>query len=84
MSRTRMHIDLKAGEVLRIGDAEIRLEKKSGQLARLQVIATSSTPISLPERQQNSAARMSAPTQSNEGVGHHGKHAIRRGPAALS
>lgn len=37
--------DLKVGEVLVIGDATVRLEKKSGQLARLVVTADAGTPI---------------------------------------
>ena len=51
---TKLHVDLKLGQVLIIGDTAIRLEKKSGQVARLLIEATPGTPIKPP-------ARMSAP-----------------------
>jgi len=51
---TKMHVDLKPGQALIVGDAVIRLEKKSGQVARLLIEATLDTPIKPP-------ARMSAP-----------------------
>ena len=37
--------DLKVGQTLKIGNASIRLEKKSGQLARLIVQAPTDTPV---------------------------------------
>lgn len=40
-----MQIDLKPGEVLRIGDAVVRLDHKSGQVARLSIEADRSVPI---------------------------------------
>ena len=40
-----LRIDLKPGEVLRIGDAVIRLEKKSGQIVSLSIEADRSIPI---------------------------------------
>lgn len=43
-------IDIKVGETMRIGDATVRLEKKSGQLARLIVVADPSTPIQTPKQ----------------------------------
>jgi len=51
---TKMHVDLKTGQVLIVGDTVIRLEKKSGQVARLLIETTPDTPIKPP-------ARMSAP-----------------------
>ena len=51
---TKMHVDLKPGQALIVGDAVIRLEKKSGQVARLLIEAAPDTPIKPP-------ARMSAP-----------------------
>lgn len=51
---TKLHVDLKLGQVLIIGDTAIRLEKKSGQVARLLVEAAPDTKIKPP-------ARMSAP-----------------------
>lgn len=43
-----MHVDLKTGETLRIGNATVRLERKSGQLARLVVTADPETTITPP------------------------------------
>ena len=51
---TKMHVDLKPGQALIVGDAVIRLEKKSGQVARLLIEAA-------PETQIKPPARMSAP-----------------------
>lgn len=51
---TKMHVDLKPGQVLIVGGAAIRLEKKSGQVARLLIEAAPDTQIKPP-------ARMSAP-----------------------
>ena len=51
---TKMHVDLKPGQALIVGDAVIRLEKKSGQVARLLIEAAPDTQIKPP-------ARMSAP-----------------------
>ena len=44
----RIHIDLKRGETLTIGGATVRLEQKSGQIARLVIEADESTPIKTP------------------------------------
>lgn len=54
--------DLRVGECLIIGDATVRLEKKSGQVARLVVTAGSDTPIINPQdrRTNASTARKSA------------------------
>ncbi len=51
---TKLHVDLKLGQVLVVGGAVIRLEKKSGQVARLLIEAAPDTPIKPP-------TRMSAP-----------------------
>lgn len=51
---SKMTVDLKVGETLTIGAATVRLEKKSGQVARLLVEAAPDTKIKPP-------ARMSAP-----------------------
>ena len=61
---TKLHVDLKPGQVLIVGDAVIRLEKKSGQVARLLVEAAPDTPIkppartSAPESVENTHAHM--------------------------
>lgn len=60
----KMSIDLKVGETLNIGGATVRLVKKSGQLARLEVWADQSIPIDKP-RQRDSAG------SANRGVNQH-------------
>lgn len=54
--------DLRVGECLIIGGATVRLEKKSGQVARLVVTADGDTPIINPQDRRNiaSTARKSA------------------------
>ena len=47
---TTLHVDLKLGQVLIIGDTAIRLEKKSGQVARLLIEAAPNTRITPPAR----------------------------------
>jgi hypothetical protein len=63
---SKMMVDIKIGETLRVGDAAIKLIQKSGQLARLEVTANSDTAIQIP----NHPARMSV--LPNNGVQHHG------------
>ena len=46
----KMHVDLKPGQALIVGDAVIRLEKKSGQVARLLIEAAPDTQIKPPAR----------------------------------
>ena len=53
--KTKLAVDLKVGETLTIGSTTIRLEKKSGQIARLVVCAEKQTAIMTPN-----VARMSA------------------------
>lgn len=40
-----LKIDLKPGETIKIGNALVRLEEKSGQVARLSVEADKSIPV---------------------------------------
>lgn len=40
-----LNVDLKIGDVLKIGDAEVRLQFKKGQTARLEVIADKSIQV---------------------------------------
>ena len=47
---TKMHVDLKPGQALIVGNSVIRLEKKSGQVARLLIEADPDTPIKPPAR----------------------------------
>ena len=53
--KTKLAVNLKVGETLTIGSTTIRLEKKSGQTARLVVCAEKQTAITTPN-----VARMSA------------------------
>lgn len=48
-SMSKMTVDLKVGETLTIGAATVRLEQKSGQLARLVIVADDATPITPPK-----------------------------------
>lgn len=59
---SKMTVDLKVGETLCIGAATVRLEQKSGRLARLVIVADEDTPITTPKsrREPASDARMSA------------------------
>lgn len=53
-----LRIDVRVGESLKIGEATITLEQKSGQVARLAIQADRSVPIQ--RVQQYSPARMAA------------------------
>lgn len=59
---SKMTVDLKIGETLSIGAATVRLEKKSGQLSRLVIVADDATPITPPKARREPAreARKSA------------------------
>lgn len=73
----KMSIDLKVGETLTIGGATVLLVKKSGQLARLVIVADDATPITPPKARRNTAseARMSAlPANAQEGAHAHRLH----------
>jgi len=47
---SKLSVDLRVGETLTIGGALVRLEKKSGQLARLTIEADESVAIKPPGR----------------------------------
>jgi hypothetical protein len=53
-----LHVDLRVGEVMTIGGAQVRLEEKSGKRARLKITAPPSMRIDPPAR--GSAADMAA------------------------
>ena len=53
-----LRIDIKPGESVRIGDAVITLEDKSGKIARLAIEADKSVPIS--RTQKSSTAQLAA------------------------
>jgi hypothetical protein len=45
-----LHVDLRVGEVMTIGGAQVRLEEKSGKRARLKITAPPSLRIDPPAR----------------------------------
>ena len=49
MSTTKLHVELAAGQSLTIGGAIVTLEHKSGQRARLTVLAPADLPIIHPK-----------------------------------
>ena len=51
-----MHIDLRVGQSLRVGDAVLTLHEKSGRLARLTVSAPGAVPIQTNRRAQECAS----------------------------
>lgn len=61
-------IDLKIGDVIQIGDAEVRLQFKKGQTARLEIVADQSVKIN--------HRRMSATDLKNTEQYTHGKHTL--------
>lgn len=73
---TKLAVDLKIGEVLTIGTATVRLERKSGQLARVMIVADEHTPIVTPKARREAAgeARMSALQPDMEPT--YGKHPV--------
>ena len=52
----KLTVDLRPNETLAIGDARIRLERKSGQLARLSIDAPAKMPVTPPRRANQSDA----------------------------
>ena len=65
-----MHIDLRIGQTLFIGDAQVTLLQKSGQLARLHVQAPRSIAVIPPNRKPSAQP-------DNEGQSH--AYVVRRG-----
>lgn len=79
---SKMTVDLKVGETMQIGTSSVRLEHKSGKLARLVVVADDATQVITPKTRRTAAdaARMSA--LHTEAGAHHGQHPLRlRSPA---
>lgn len=52
----KLTVDLRTNETLTIGEARVRLERKSGQLARLVIEAPANTRVSLPARPTHESA----------------------------
>ena len=47
---TVLHLDLRVGETFSCGDVRLTLEKKSGQVARLRIVAAEATRITPPHK----------------------------------
>lgn len=52
MEKSTLRLDLKPGESIRVGDAVITLEDKSGRAARISVQADRSVPISRVQKER--------------------------------
>lgn len=76
--KRRMHFDIKVGEVLKLGDVEVRLEKKSGRAARLEVRVPEDARVTKADRATVSgkSTRMSASAHQSDGVDTHGKYPV--------
>ena len=67
-----MHIDLRVGQSLRLGDAVVTLKEKSGRMARLTVRA----PDAVQVRQQPSAQECAPTTPALGKEQSHGKYPV--------
>ena len=67
-----MHIDLRVGESLRLGDAVLTLKEKSGRLARLTVRAPGAVQV----RQQPSAQECASSPHRGSKEQAHGQHSV--------
>lgn len=50
MKEKTIHVDLRVGQTMRVAGATITLEEKSGQRARLRIVATPGTDVQPPAR----------------------------------
>lgn len=64
-------VDLKVGETLTIGTATVRMEKKSGQQARLVITAGEDTKI-IPPNQRHTNAKETRMSAFQQPGAHHG------------
>lgn len=67
---SKMMVDVRVGEALFIGDTSIKLNKKSGQVARLEITTNPDIEIRVPK----TSARMSVLQMT--GVQTHGEHPL--------
>lgn len=56
MTEKTLHVDLRVGETMNIGGAQVRLEDKSGKRARLRITAPPSLRVEPPARGTVSAS----------------------------
>lgn len=66
MNLSKLNIELRPGEVLHIGDAQIELVHKSGQRARLEIRAPKETKITTPVKPLSAHECASSPEQGKE------------------
>lgn len=50
MKQKTIHVDLRVGQTMRVAGATITLEEKSGQRARLRIVASPGTDVEPPQR----------------------------------
>lgn len=74
MSTTKLHVELAAGQSLTIGGAVVTLEHKSGQRARLTVVAPADLQIIRPKTKPSAHECASSPDMGKEH--YHGKHPV--------
>ena len=67
-----MHIDLRVGQSLRLGDAVVTLQEKSGRMARLTVRAPGAVQV---RQQPGAQERASSPHWGNKEQAH-GQHPV--------
>ncbi|WP_431106613.1 hypothetical protein [Variovorax paradoxus] len=71
MSTTLVHVELRVGETMRIGDTLITLSQKSGQRARLAICADPSTNIVRPRGRNTTGAQECASSPEEAANGKH-------------
>ena len=69
-----LHIELRVGQSMRIGDAILTLTEKSGQRARIKVQAPRDVAIARPNNNPSAHECAPSPDQGKEHT--HGKHAL--------
>lgn len=74
MSTTKLHVELAAGQSLTIGGAVVTLEHKSGQRARLTVVAPADLQIIHPKTHPSAHECASSPTPGKEHT--HGQYPL--------
>lgn len=88
MSQSKLHVELRIGETLHIGNSTVTLEKKSGQRARLLVQSDAGIRMIPPNAGQkpntNLSAHECAPSPELGKEHTHGKYPLRRSTPALS
>ena len=88
MSQSKLHVELRIGETLHIGNSTVTLEKKSGQRARLLVQSDAGIRM-IPQTaghkpNTNLSAHECAPSPELGKEHTHGQHPLRRSTPAVS